>query len=167
MKKLIMALFMVGITTMGFSQTLTKLVDEMAGKIYWVDEGVLYLEEENNAGFRLNGRWKYNSNEPLFEGFTAKVVGVGTCVEKVQLIVLFEDGQKITKTSWNDFNCEGDAWYFFDKKELSLLTTVPIDKVRFTNGRTYESITGEIDTPNYFITLYNKSLSGDYETITE
>jgi hypothetical protein len=57
--------------------------------------------------------------------------------------------------------------YFFDKKELSLLTTVPIDKVRFTNGRTYESITGEIDTPNYFITLYNKSLAGDYETITE
>ena len=158
-------MLLVCVASIGFSQNLTKLVDEMSGKIYWGDEGLVYLEE--SAGFRINGKWKYNSSEPIFEGFTVKVAGIGSCVENVQVIVLFEDGQKITKLSWNDFNCDGNAWFHFNKSDLELLRTVPIDKIRLTNGRTYQSITGEVDNSRYFIELYNKSINGVYETVSQ
>ena len=170
MKQLFLTLSLVMSSIIGFSQEITQLtavVDEMSNKTYWVDPGIIYINEVNQSGFRVSGKWKYNSSEPIFEGFTAVVAGIGSCVENVEVIVLFENGDKITKTSWNKFNCDGDAWYSFTKSDLESLTTLPIKKIRFTNGRSYESVTGEVENPNYFIEMYQNSINGVYETVRQ
>jgi len=78
-----------------FSQELTKIIDTMTDKIYFVDSGTYYLDEANDQGFRLDGLWKMNSEVPIFEGFTAKVIGIGGCVENVTMIIQLENGEKI------------------------------------------------------------------------
>lgn len=165
MKKLFLMMGLAAISAIGFGQELTKFVDTMEGKTYWSDPGVVQIEGEK--GFRVDGSWEYNSPTPIFKGLSAKIVGLGNCVEEVQIIVLFDNGEKITKTSWNKFNCEGNAWYNFTKKEVDQLTTLPITKVRFTNGRTYDSMTVDFSDPNYFINLYQKAITGDYTTVEE
>ena len=116
MKNFIVLLLSFMVFTIGNSQTLTKIVDEMSDKVYWSDDGQVFIE--NNAGFRIESAWKYNSPDPVFDGIMAKIVGLGSCVENVEMIVLFENGEKITKTSWNKFNCEGNAGTTLEKVKL-------------------------------------------------
>mgnify|MGYP007072230169 FL=1 len=165
MKKLFLTMGLAAISAIGFSQELTKLVDTMGGKTYWSDLGVVQIDGEQ--GFRVDGSWEYNSSIPIFKGISSKVVGLGSCVENVQVIILFENGKKIEKTSWNKFNCEGNAWYNFTQSEIAQLKTLSISKIRFTNGRNYESMTVDFSEPNYFIDLNKKASSGDYTTIEE
>ena len=56
----------------------------------------------------------------------AKIVGLGSCVENVEMIVLFENGEKL-KTSWNKFNCEGNA-------------STTLEKVKLIYSRLYRSV---------------------------
>ena len=88
MKNFIVLLLSFMVFTIGNSQTLTKIVDEMSDKVYWSDDGQVFIE--NNAGFRIESAWKYNSPDPVFDGIMAKIVGLGSCVENVEMIVLFE-----------------------------------------------------------------------------
>jgi hypothetical protein len=165
MKKLslIIASIFIGLTS--YSQTLTKIVDEMSDKVYWSDDGQIYIKDD--AGFRIECAWKYNSKEPVFDGIMAKVVGLGSCVENVEMIVLFDNSEKVTVTSWNKFNCEGNAWFSLKNNELELFKTVPITKIRFTNGRTYDSITGELDMSDYFIKINKRAENGDFDLIRQ
>ena len=165
MKNFIVLLLSFMVFTIGNSQTLTKIVDEMSDKVYWSDDGQVFIE--NNAGFRIESAWKYNSPEPVFDGIMAKIVGLGSCVENVEMIVLFENGEKITKTSWNKFNCEGNAWYNLRESEVNLFKTVPISKIRFTNGRTYESITGVLELSDYFITINRRADNNQFDVVNQ
>ena len=83
------------------------------------------------------------------------------------MIVLFENGEKITKTSWNKFNCEGNAWYNLRESEVNLFKTVPISKIRFTNGRTYESITGVLELSDYFITINRRADNNQFDVVNQ
>ena len=69
---------------------------------------------------------------------------------------MFENGGKITKKSWNDFNCEGNAYFYLTKDEIELLRTNPLSKIRMINGRTYDSFTGEVQKKDkrYFIQIF-------------
>ena len=125
----------------------------------------VYIEDE--AGFRIESSWKYNSPEPVFDGIMAKVVGLGSCVENVEMIILFDNGEKITKTSWNKFNCEGNAWYNLIESERTLFKTIPISKIRFTNSRTYDSITGTLEVPDYFITINRRAKNSEFDVINQ
>lgn len=165
MKNFIVLLLSFMVFTIGNSQTLTKIVDEMSDKVYWSDDGQVFIE--NNAGFRIESAWKYNSSDPVFDGIMAKIVGLGSCVENVEMIVLFENGEKITKTSWNKFNCEGNAWYNLRESEVNLFKTVPISKIRFTNGRTYESITGVLELSDYFITINRRADNNQFDVVNQ
>lgn len=165
MKNFIVLLLSFMVFTIGNSQTLTKIVDEMSDKVYWSDDGQVFIE--NNAGFRIESAWKYNSPDPVFDGIMAKIVGLGSCVENVEMIVLFENGEKITKTSWNKFNCEGNAWYNLRESEVNLFKTVPISKIRFTNGRTYESITGVLELSDYFITINRRADNNQFDVVNQ
>ena len=155
MKKLFLTMGLAAISAIGFSQELTKLVDTIGGKTYWSDLGVVQIDGEQ--GFRVDGSWEYNSSTPIFKGIGSKIVGLESCVEAVQVIILFENGKKIEKTSW----------YNFTQSEIAQLKTLPISKIRFTNGRNYESMTVDFSEPNYFIDLNKKASSGDYTTIEE
>jgi hypothetical protein len=57
--------------------------------------------------------------------------------------------------SWNDFNCDGKAWFNLSKKENEILTTKKIKKIRITNGYSHESFTDDVDIEDemYFIKL--------------
>ena len=165
MKNFIVLFLSFMVFTVGNSQTLTKIVDEMSDKVYWSDDGQVFIE--NNAGFRIESAWKYNSPDPVFDGIMAKIVGLGSCVENVEMIVLFENGEKITKTSWNKFNCEGNAWYNLRESEVNLFKTVPISKIRFTNGRTYESITGVLELSDYFITINRRADNNQFDVVNQ
>ncbi len=165
MKKLLVSLLTFTLFSTGFAQTLTKIIDQMSDKVYWSDDGQVYIEDE--AGFRIESSWKYNSPEPVFDGIMAKVVGLGSCVENVEMIILFDNGEKITKTSWNKFNCEGNAWYNLIESERTLFKTIPISKIRFTNSRTYDSITGTLEVPDYFITINRRAKNSEFDVINQ
>ena len=167
MKKFIFALSLTLITSMGWSQQIIKVIDTMSDRFYWVDEGLLFLNDDNSAGFRITADFKRNSDVPVFEGLDFKVAGLGTCVENVQIIILFKDGSKITKTSWNDFNCEGYAWYNFNRSEIETISTVGIDKVRVTNGRTYDTLTLEAEDPNHFVEVARLAAANEYEVLEQ
>lgn len=165
MKNLLITLLTFTFFSTGFAQTLTKIVDEMSDKVYWSDDGQVFIE--NDAGFRIECAWKYNSPDPVFDGIMAKVVGLGSCVENVEMIVLFDNGEKITKTSWNKFNCEGNAWYNLRENEINLFKTTSINKIRFTNGRTYDSITGTLEIPDYFITINRRADNSQFDVVNQ
>ena len=57
------------------------------------------------------------------------------------MIILFKDGSKITLTSWNKFNCDGDAYFSLNAEQRLSLSTLPVKTIRVTNGYTFESIT--------------------------
>jgi len=167
MKKIFFTLGLVLVSFIGNSQELYKYVDEMTEKTYFFDSGTYHLNEETKSGYRLDGLWDVRNGGPYFRGFTAKVVGIGSCVESVQLIILFENGEKIQKVSWNDFNCEGNCYYRFTESECEMLRTMSISKIRFQNGRTYESITGAPNNPRFFIEINEKAKNGNFTVKTQ
>ena len=165
MKEIILLIFLASFSNFIYSQNILKYVDYISNDVLWLDEGTTYIED--NAGFRLRGQWKYNSNKPNLKGFSAKVIGIGDCIEDVELIILFENGKTIKKLNYNGFNCEGVVFYSLNKKELKLLSSSSIDKVRFTNKMTNYSITGELEDPYYFIFLDIHIRYGMYHTLSE
>jgi hypothetical protein len=84
------------------------------------------------------------------------MVGIGTCNENDEIIILFENGEKITKKSWKKFNCNGEAYFNLTDKEIDLLKKIPMSKIRMSNGRSYDSYTGDVKTKDkrYFIQLF-------------
>jgi hypothetical protein len=86
---------------------------------------------------------------------TVVMVGIGSCNENDEIIILFENGEKIVKKSWNSFNCDGEAYFNINELEMKLLRTLPMSKIRMTNGRSFDSYTGDVIAKDkrYFIQL--------------
>jgi hypothetical protein len=86
-----------------------------------------------------------------------KNVNIGSCDENDVLIILFEDDTKITLTAWNKFNCEGNAYFDFSDSQLTELSTKKVNTIRFSNGRSHESLTVTLkeDEKDYFVRAYS------------
>lgn len=127
----------------------------MTDKTYYIPSyKFIIANEAKTKGFTISIHCIENS---LTFGFlTVKIVNVGNCNEDNKLIFLFDNGEKFTVTSWNDFDCEGDAYFNLTKSQQQLLAKVPVKKVMFENGFTFDSFTGEPDAGNkrYFIQLF-------------
>ena len=83
-------------------------------------------------------------------------IGLGNCCENNKLIILFEDGSKINLVSWNDFDCEGNAYFSLTDTQKNKLAKLPIKTVRVTNGYSYESITSSKGyNKRHFIQLFH------------
>jgi hypothetical protein len=146
-------------------QEILKYTDSMTDRVIWADSpGQVFYDETIEIGFRINAAFRFNQTESIISGVNTRIVGMG-CVENVQLIILFEDGTKISKYSWNKFNCDGDAWFLFTTKELNMLANKPIAKIRLTNGYKYKTITVDVEAPTYFITLFEKVARDEYKTV--
>lgn len=153
MKKVTVLLAMVALT-LGMNAQITKTVDTMSDKIYWTDKGIVSMDDaDNDQGFRMSWNFEYdNPKEAVLKGLSFKVLGL-SCLEDVTVIILFENGEKFSIKNWNKFNCKGNAWYKLTKDQRKMLMTLPISKVKVTNGRNYKSILSTISSidKNHFV----------------
>ena len=99
---------------------------------------------------------KYLNKDGTFSFITAQLIGLGNCVEDSEMIILFENEEKISISSWNKFNCKGNAYFSLTKKEEQMLKSLPIKTIRVRNGETYKTVTSsDFSNPRYFIQLFN------------
>ncbi|MEJ6694274.1 MAG: hypothetical protein QNK51_00410 [Chitinophagales bacterium] len=144
-----------------YGQKFVKMVDEFEDTEYVIVDGkeVTYNGDSESEGVL----WGLNTSkiEGQFEvtNISLGVYGLG-CVEETNVIIIFENGEKINKTQWNKFNCEGDVWIRPNISDIELISNQPVSSIRVTNGRNFESYTfRDLDESmkNYFINLF-KSL---------
>ena len=160
LKVMMMTLMMCLMTMVSFGQTskdsvyVVKETDAMSGKTYvYGNRAFIVANDAGKVGFRVD---TYIKDDLSFGMITVTMVGIGNCNENDEIIILFENGEKITKKSWKKFNCDGEAYFNMNEKEIQLLRTQPISKIRMTNGRTYDSYTGDVKEKDkrYFIQLF-------------
>jgi hypothetical protein len=159
MKKIIIALFVV---TSSFAQTtapfvIEHCVDKMTDKEYYFTKRKLVCSNDSKTkGFTISPDFRSTGGSYINSGFMCKNVNIGNCNENDELIILFDDNSKITLTSWNKFNCEGNVYFNFSEEELAQLSTKKVSSIRLTNGRTYDSFTATMkpEQKDYFIRAY-------------
>ena len=127
--------------------------DDMDGTITYYPSKAILASEDGDKGFTLAAFLTSGMN---VEDLKVKSGNLG-CNEKDEIIILFDNDEKIVKKSWNEFNCKGNSWFHLSSSDKELLSKQPIKKVRFTSGRSYESYTQEIQGSDktYFIRLFN------------
>jgi hypothetical protein len=155
-KTMMITLMMCLVTIVSFGQTdsvyVIKETDAMDGKVIaYSSRDFICANDAGKIGFRVSAH--INFRDIKFSMITATMVGIGSCNEKDEMIILFENGEKIIKTSWKEFNCEGGTYFDMNDDDIQLLRTQPISKIRMTNGRTYDSSTGDVKKKDkrYFI----------------
>jgi len=139
-KNILLGLLAVSINY-SFSQnkvTIIKEQDEMDDRVfYYTSSDIVVADETKKKGFRIE---PYINKDVKFTDLNVKMVGLGNCNENNELIFLFENGNKIKLTSWNDFNCEGYSFFSIGKSEMEMLKKHKISKIRLTNGKGLKAI---------------------------
>lgn len=162
MKKSLLS-FVLLISLSVFSQTsnpfiIEHCIDKMSEKeYYFAEKKFIGANPEKTKGFTITPSFKVKDGAMVNNGLNCKNVNIGNCDENDSLIFLFEDDSKITLTAWNKFNCEGKAYFDFNDEQLVLLSTKKVKAIRFTNGRTYESLTYNLKDAekDYFVRAYS------------
>ena len=157
---IMMTLIMCLVSAVSFGQNLDsvyviKEIDSMNGKTYvYGNRNFICADDNEKIGFKISAY--INSDKLSFSMITAIMSGIGSCNENDEIIVLFENGAKITKRSFNEFNCEGKAYFRMNEEEIQLLRTQTLSKIRMSNGRSYDSYTGNVNQKDkrYFIQLF-------------
>ena len=168
MKKLIIALLMLPVFA-NAQYFITMCEDKMTDKKYALGDKGILCSNNDKDGFVVSVSWRVNEDKwlgdsAIYSGLIVKS-NIGTCNEKDKLIFLFEDETKIEMTSWNSFNCEGNAYFDFEKAYLRKLGSNKIKAIRFVNGRSFDAITYILkDTEqDYFIKAYSACLMKKYK----
>lgn len=154
MKNLVNALLLASAVAYSGNLKIYKNQNEMTDEVTYIpSEDILFKELSGKRGFKLT---LYISPKAQASGLTLYHAGIGNCSENDLLIILFEDGKKLSFNSWNDFNCDGDSWYRISQSEAQKLATTKIKKVMFRNGYSYDSYTKSVDEEHktYFIELF-------------
>jgi len=126
--------------------------DEMTDKKYYtVSHAMIVANESKSKGIKISPTIQEGNH---LESISIKVINIGSCQENSEIIILFKDGEKIKAKQWNDFNCKGTVYIDFTKDQIKQLKNKEIDKIRFTDGRDFDSVTAEPSDPEYFIKLY-------------
>lgn len=117
---------------------------------------------DKSQGFILDVLFA-NSGPTIF----STMVGIGNCNENDKLLILFDNDERLELTSWKGFNCDGEGYFRLTDAIINKLLSSPINKVRMTNGRTFDSYTGIVEQYNktYFIELFTSYKSGNYTII--
>jgi hypothetical protein len=136
--------------------------DEMTDKVYHYPNLKLVLFEPDKSKALIIEPMLDKSGKEITNLLTM-VRGMGGCNEKDEMILLFDNGQKTILKSWKDFNCNGEAYFEVGKQDRELLKSSKILKIRFTNGRSFESYTKEVDEikQSYFVKVYDAISRGD------
>jgi hypothetical protein len=157
MKKSTTTVLMVLLTLSSFAQlTINETKDDMTDKVsYSISEGLICANIEQSIGFRIDPVIQVKKDNKVVENLIITMVGLENCNENNTLIILFENGDKITLTSWNKFNCKGTSYFSLIPSTIEKLKENEISKIRLTNGKSYKSFTSELTYKNYFIELFS------------
>lgn len=164
MKKITLSLITLVVLTIGNAnaQKLIKYIDDMNDNVYFMfDKRFSLIDRVKDKGFAVDlyvdTEERNVDGDPKIKGISTKSVNIGTCSEKDELIIMFEDDSKITFIAWNKYNCEGDGYYELTKHGLEQLRTKKVKKVRLTNGRSFDSLTMDVEPEkqDYFIKAIN------------
>jgi hypothetical protein len=157
LKATMMTLMMCFMTITLFAQPdsvyVIKRSDAMNGKTYiYGSRNFVVANDTKEEGFIVD---TYINDNLSIQMITVVMVGIGSCNENDEIIILFENGEKIVKKSWKSFNCDGEAYFNINELEMKLLRTIPMAKIRMTNGRSFDSYTGDVISKDkrYFIQL--------------
>jgi len=155
MKKLTTTVSIVLLALSSFAQlTINETKDDMTDKVsYSISEGLVCANIEQTLGFRIDPNVSIKKDKKVVENLIITMVGLESCNENNTLIILFENGDKITLTSWNKFNCKGTSYFSLTPSTIEKLKDNEISKIRLTNGKSYKSFTSELTYKNYFIEL--------------
>jgi hypothetical protein len=162
MKKTIISAFAL-LSISAFSQTKKPFIiehckDNMTDKEYYLSSKKLVCANaEKTKGFTITPNFKKVDDDISDNGLILLNVRIGNCDENDQLIFLFEDDSKITLTSWNKFNCEGDAYFQTTDEEFKFLSSKLIKSIRFVNGYKYDTLTYNLKSTekDFFVNAYN------------
>jgi len=164
MKKLIFIVATMFATQMQSQVTIVRHQDEMTDKVYYLPSlGIVIKSENGESGFRVRLAIEEKNGKLEQDGLIIKAVNIGSCYENNKLTMLFENGEKFTIQSWNKFNCDGDIYFEVSHKNWELLKSQKLMKMRFENGRTYDSLTGEVEDKEHFILLNKQMEENKYE----
>lgn len=155
MKRLLLIFFILPLFSKSQKDSIyiIKNVDDMTDKTYYFPSRKLVVTDSlKTKGFSITP--DLNKNIELTD-LIVKIIKIGDCNEKDELILMFEDSTKIKLISYAGFNCKGDAYYKIGKKDIEKFKTLKVIKAKIINGRSYDSFTNTIPdfNQNYFMQL--------------
>jgi len=144
------------LTAQSDSVFISKQSDDMEDKSYYYpSRKIICVAADKKKGFSCMASVDENKSNLQCGGLTVKMINIGSCCEKNELIFLFEDDSKITVYSWNDFNCKGNAWFNLTSSEEKKLASLRLKKIKIKNGSTFDSYTHEMqEDQDYFIQFF-------------
>ena len=148
-----------GTTAQKDSIYIAEQKDEMTDKSYYFPSRQLICQNPDNKGVGFAASFfigKANNGDLEVRELKMKIIGVGSCHEKDEVILLLDDGTKVKAVMWNDFNCDGKVWCKVDKSDMRDLAIKKVIKIRVQNGRTFESYTHvvSVSEQDYFNQLF-------------
>jgi hypothetical protein len=157
MNKKIFTGLLLTISLVSFAQKPLEILhskDDMTNKEYWDVSRKLLIDNKTElkafgVTFHLT---KDEAGKIKADMIDAKIIGF-KCVENVQFIFMFENDEKITKTSFLKFNCDGNASTWLTPNDINKFSTLKVKKIRVTNGRDGIQITGDVAESDYFMKL--------------
>jgi hypothetical protein len=159
MKKTLLILTAVVCAFAAKSQTIIGDCTDLSGDcLYYVSENIIVTNAEKSKGFTFHPSCEMKNGQLACSGIIAQLVNVGSCCEKNTLIILLDDGSKVMLTSWNKFNCEGNAYFNITRDEMQLLREHKMVKAQIKNGFTYDSFVNDISEKNqeYFFRYFKE-----------
>lgn len=147
------------------SAKVIKYEDEMTNQSFYTpSKNIPLISPDNSSGFAVSLGIEQGNGKLVADGIRVKMFSMGSCCEKSELIVMFEDSTKFTLVSWNKFNCEGNAWFNLTDNQIKQLSEKPLLKIRLMNGYTFDSLTSEVSegADEYFINLFEQMSANLY-----
>ena len=156
MRKLFIVIAM-GLPFLSLSQQcIVKYCDDMTDKCtYYPNQNMILANDDKTTGFIVDARIVEKAGQLSVADIMVKSVNIGLCNEKDKLILMLSDSTKLSLTSWNNFNCEGNAWFTLKESDVKRLASNKIIKAYFENGKSYESFTKEVtgEDQDYFVKI--------------
>lgn len=136
---------------------ITHCKDKMTDTEYYSSSKSLRCYD-GDKGFIIIPSFQMYMGNVVYDGLNVVSDRIGTsCVDKSNLIFLFDDDTKTYVNSWNDYNCKGIS--IMDKTKL--LDEADMHKkvvaIRFTNGIGGENFTFKV--PENSQTYFNEVIS--------
>ena len=151
--KSLLIIMLVIISSFTFSQSkvnIEKSVDDITGVVTYIPTYKLVIHDNDKiVGFTIQ---PYINPKLEFQSLIVMSYNIGNCVEKSKLIIRFTNNKSYTISSWNAFNCDHVSYFELNDEIRSSMISSKIDKIRFTNGYTYDEFTGypAINEADYF-----------------
>lgn len=156
MKKVFISLLMALPLFSAAQQCIVKDCDDMTDKCtYYPRHNMIVTNETKTIGFTMDARIVEKNGQLSVADIMVLSVNIGNCNENDKLILMFEDSTKLSLTSWNKFNCEGNAWFTVKESDVNRLASNKIIKAYFQNGRSYDSYSSTIgpEDQDYFVKI--------------